>query len=333
MKPYHLAVVGTGAIGRMHVQTAAQLESARLVAVCDERPEALEAVTRDTPARAYASYRELVAGERLDGVILCTPPSLHPEMATFFLESGIDVLCEKPLATTSAAAHAMYAVARRRGRLLALASKFRYVDDVEAARRLVRDGSVGRVRHAEITFISNVDMRNRWNADPAISGGGVIIDNGCHAADLCRYLFGAVSHVAAVAYRRTEGLDVEDSAYLYLGTEGGVGVTVDLSWSLDRQLPYYVRIFGEHGRLTIGWRESTLTHGGAGQSLAIGSGYVKGTAFAALQTDFVEASRGTRRARIDAADALASVEVVDAAYASTRNGGRVIVEPAEELAG
>lgn len=331
MKPYALGIVGAGAIGSVHVECTASLAQARLAAICDPREELAAAVAAKTGARPYASYEDLAYEERLDGIILCTPPVTHPSIATFFLERGVDVLCEKPLAVSGAQARDMYACARRNGRLLQLASKFRYVGDVATARELVRDGTLGAIRHAEIAFISSVDMRDRWNADPSISGGGVVIDNGSHAADLCRYLFGPVTHVAAVGYSRTEGMTVEDSAYLYLGVGHGPGVTVDLSWSLDRKLPFYVRIFGEYGRLCIGWRETTLTRAPGGTT-AVGSGYSKADAFTAVQRDFVEASIGRARARIDANDALASVDVVDAAYASMRDGGRAPVEAERSVA-
>lgn len=332
MKPYALGVVGAGGIGAVHAGLATRLGSAQLVAVCDSRADVAQNVAEKNGARAYADYRRLVFDERLDGVIVCTPPVTHPAIAEFFLERGVDVLCEKPLAISAAAARGMYATARRNGRLLMLASKFRYVADVAAARQLLRENALGKIRHAEIAFISNVDMSTRWNSDPAQSGGGVLIDNGCHAADICRYLFGPVTHVAAVAYSRTEGMAVEDSAYLYLGTERGAGVTVDLSWSLDRKIPYYIRIFGEYGRLSVGWQETTLSRGPSGQSTAIGSGYNKSDAFAAVQANFVDVSSGRSRARIDAADAQACVEVIEAAYASVRGGGRTPVEALEGIA-
>ncbi len=332
MKPYTLGIVGVGAIGAVHVQAAMAAENVRLAAVCDERRDVADAVAARTGARVYERYQDLAYEERLDGVVICTPPVTHRELVEFYLERGVDVLCEKPLTIDGAAAREMYACARRNGCLLMLASKFRYVADLAAARQLLREGALGTIRHAEITFTSNVDMRSRWNSDPAVSGGGVVIDNGCHAADICRYLFGPVVSVAAVGYTRAEGLDVEDSAYVYLGTRTGSGVTVDLSWSLERHLPYYVRVFGEHGRLCIGWKESTLSRGPSGHATTIGTGYSKAAAFSALHRDFVETSSGRGRPRMDAADALAAVDVVDAAYASIRHGGRTAVEAAEGIA-
>ena len=331
MKPYSLGIIGTGAIGVVHAKTAATLSGVRLAAVCDVDIDRATALAYTMGARAYASNQHLAEVEQLDGVVICTPPVTHPHVAEFYLERGIDVLCEKPLAVDGIAARAMVSCAQRHGRLLMLASKFRYVDDVIAARRFLHDGTLGRIRHAEIVFASNVDMRSRWNADPTQSGGGVVIDNGTHAVDICRYLFGSVASVAAVAYTRKQKLAVEDSAYLYLVTENGTGVTVDITWSLEQGPPYFIRIFGDHGRLAIGWSESKLSRGPTGITSVIGSGYAKHAAFAAVQRDFVESSQTRKHPHISIDDALASVDVIDVAYASIRNGGRVPVN-AEEVA-
>ncbi len=329
--PFKVGIVGAGAIGALHVETATALPEVHLAAICDARAAVAEEAARRTGARAYVRYQELAFEERLDGVVLCTPPSTHAMLAQFYLERGIDVLCEKPLALDGIAAREMYACAERNGRLLMLASKFRYVEGVVAARQLLREGALGTIRHAEIVFTSNIDMSSRWNSDPSQSGGGVVIDNGAHAADLCRYLFGPVTSVAAVAYLRGKQLPVEDSAYLYLGVRGGAGVTVDISWSLDRKLDYFIRIYGEHARLVVGWRETTLARGSR-EPTVIAPAYSKQQAFLSLQRDFVLAACGRNRPRIDAADALASVDVIDAAYASIREGGRTAVEAAGAIA-
>jgi predicted dehydrogenase len=319
---YALGVIGAGAIGAVHIETAVALPEVQLAAVCDTRLETLQRVEQRTTARLYSDYRALAQSERLNGVVICTPPVTHAKIATYFLRNGIDVLCEKPLAIDVRAAREMYGCAKRTRRLLMLASKFRYVEGVVAARELLREGRLGTIRHAEIVFTSNIDMRSRWNSNPEQSGGGVVIDNGSHAADICRYLFGPVVSVTAVAYTRTPGLAVEDSAYLYLGTADGTGITVDISWSLDRRIPHYIRIYGEHGRVSVGWAETTLSLGPSITPTCIAPGYSKAEAFRALQRNFIAASSGLGEARIDADDGAASVEVVDAAYRAIRDGGR-----------
>jgi predicted dehydrogenase len=144
---------------------------------------------------SYRTYEDLLNGAGCDAVIVCTPPATHPEIALFFIERGIPVLCEKPLAIDVASALAICDAADRKGVVMAMASKFRYVDDVIRAKSLIASGVLGEILLFENAFTSKVDMSKRWNSDPAMSGGGVLIDNGTHSIDIARYLLEPVAEV------------------------------------------------------------------------------------------------------------------------------------------
>ena len=120
-----------------------------------------------------------------------------------------------------------------------------------AAKTLVDEGRIGTLRLVENAFTSRVDMAHRWNSDPAVSGGGVIMDNGTHSVDLVRFVAGPISEVLAVESCRPEGLVVEDTVTLHLRTEDGVDATVDLSWSIDKSLPDFLRLFGTDGEARV----------------------------------------------------------------------------------
>jgi predicted dehydrogenase len=332
--PFRFGLVGAGRIAETYAQAFAGLAAegtapvAVLAAVADVRPEAAAALAGRLGCPAFESYRAMsmaMSGPRgLDAVVVCTPPVTHPEIALHFLRRGVHVLCEKPLSIDIRSARLMAYGARRSGALLAMASKFRYAEDVVRARRLVEAGTIGELVEVENSFTSRVAMAARWNSDPALSGGGVLIDNGTHSVDLVRLFLGALSEVQVVEGARLQGLAVEESVRLFVrGARGAVG-SIDLSWSVSREADAYLTLYGTEGVIQVGWRESRYRASGSGW-VSFGTGYDKLQAFRSQIGNFVHAVRGEEELRITMEDALASVEVVEAAYRSLHRslqGGR-----------
>jgi predicted dehydrogenase len=159
-------------------------------------------------------------------------------------------------------------------------------------------------------------MAGRWNATPSVSGGGVLIDNGTHSVDIVRYFAGPITEVFATEHRRAQDLAVEDSAQMLLRTADGVSGAVDLSWSFDKEEPWYVRILGTHGIVELGWQQSRYRQVTSPDWVVFGRGYSKLDAMGAQVRNFVAAVRGEEPLLITSSDAIASVEVVDAAYRS-----------------
>jgi predicted dehydrogenase len=133
--PLRTAVVGVGHLGRHHARILAALESARLVAVVDINAQRASEVAGATGAKPLADYRELF--DQVDAVSVAVPTELHGEIAVPFLERGIAVLVEKPMARTVAEADAMLAAATASGATLAVGQTERYNPAVTAVLPLV----------------------------------------------------------------------------------------------------------------------------------------------------------------------------------------------------
>lgn len=312
-------LIGAGGIAQAYAQAFESTPTSQLVAVADIRPEAAKALAERLGAEHYPSYESMISSEQLDAVIICTPPITHLEVSTFCLENGINVLCEKPLSVDSGTAQKMIDKAQEKGLILTMASKFRYVDDMIKAKSLVASGILGEIVLFENAFTARVDMTNRWNSNPAISGGGVLIDNGTHSVDIMRYFLGPLAQVQVVEGKRIQGLEVEDTVQIFAKSQTGVMGNVDLSWSINKNLDYYVRIYGSQGTLSVGWKESKYKQTSSPDWVNFGKGYSKVEAFQNQIENFANAIRGKETLLITAEDAIASVQVMEAAYAAMNN--------------
>lgn len=327
-QPVRFGLIGAGAIAQTYAQVFDGWNGARLAAVADLRLDAAQAMGDAMKCPAFGSHAELLAGAELDAVIVCTPPNTHEEIVVASARRGLHVLCEKPFALDGASARRMIDVAEQAEIRLTMASKFRYTEDVVRARSIVASGILGQILAVENTFTARVDMAQRWNADPAISGGGVLIDNGTHSVDIMRYFLGPIAEVLAVAGQRIQDLPVEDTARLFVRSSTGVPGHIDLSWSINKDVDWYLCIYGTSGTIQVGWRESRYRQNSGRDWIVFGKGYRKVQAFRDEMANFTAAIRGEDRLLIDAEDALASVEVIEAAYRSLPQARWMAVPPA-----
>jgi predicted dehydrogenase len=323
-------IVGAGAIAQSYAQAFEGSETATLVAVADVREEAARAMAHSFACPSYTKYEDMLTGTKLDAVVICTPPNTHKDIATFFLENKVHVLCEKPLTLDVKSATQMLEVAKLTGMKLSMGSKFRYVEDVIKAKSILASGILGDIILFENAFTARVEMKNRWNADPKISGGGVLIDNGAHSVDLMRYFMGPVAAVHVVEGKRVQGLPVEDTVHVFVKSVSGIMGSIDLSWSINKELDHFIKVHGSQGSIVIGWKESKYRQSSSRDWVVFGKGYNKVQAFRSQIDNFSKTIQGQDMLLITAKDAIASVEVIEAAYRSLRQDSWVSVNGAAE---
>ena len=314
--PIRLAAIGCGGIASAYLSALAGIEELVLSAAVDVDAGRREAVSRTYGVPAVADVDTLLREHKPHAALLMTPPSTHEELALKLLRAGVHLLCEKPLAPTPAAAERMVMAAASSGRMLMMGSKFRYVDDMVQARRHLEAGLIGEPLIFENVFCSRVDMTRRWNSVRQVAGGGVLIDNGSHSVDVARYLCGGIERIQAQFARRIQAVEVEDTARILFETRSGVVGTVDLSWSVHKEVPAYVRLFGSKGALEVGWKSSRYKLEGDKDWTTFGNGYDKKRAFQNQLRNFARTLLGLEPPVITAEDALWSVRVIDAAYRS-----------------
>ncbi|MBI2095513.1 MAG: Gfo/Idh/MocA family oxidoreductase [Candidatus Omnitrophica bacterium] len=326
-RPIRLALAGCGGIAQTHLEAIARVGRVKLEVIQDINPTAGEQAAAKYACRFTKNPDELFKDRNLDAVLVCTPPATHFEFVKKIVEAGKHVLCEKPFTTSLKDAEAIKKLSAKSGKLVMMASKFRFVSDVIEAKKFVESGVLGDIVLSEVIFCSVVNMERRWNADPGISGGGVLIDNGSHAVDVIRYLVGPIKSVYAQAGKRTQNIAVEDTARLHFETETNIIGMVDLSWSLYKHTANYVNLFGTRGTAEVGWSQSSIWDAGEKSSRVFGNGYKKLDAFVRQMEHFADCIQGKTAPILGIDDALESVRVIEAAYTSIREKKWLKVHP------
>lgn len=310
-----VGLIGVGGIGKAHAAAVAACDGAVLAGVSDLDAAAAAAVAAEHGTTAVTPAE---LAKRCDLVIVAAPPSTHPDLAGPLLDAGVPVMSEKPIAIGAAAAERMVEAATRSGTPLTMATKFRFVDEVRRTRELIAAGQLGTVLKVEVSFAGRVDMAGRWNSDPDVAGGGVLIDNATHGVDLVRFLVGPIVEVFAVPGPAGQDLRVEDSATLLARTRSGVLAQVDVTWSFRRLSPVYCAVYGTGGSVEIDWKGARAVTVDQPDVHTFGTGYSKIDSLRDNLCAVVEALAGGRPMPVTAQDMIAAAAVVDAGYASAK---------------
>ena len=325
--PLSFAIIGAGGIAQTHLQAFAKTNLAHLAAVVDIRKESADAVGAAMHCSSFATISDIPSELVIDAAIVCTPPSTHPEICGELAQRGVHVLCEKPVAIDMASAMDMIRMAANEGTLFTMASKFRYVDDMVYAKQLIASGVLGDILLFENTFAGHVDMTKRWNSNRAVSGGGVLIDNGTHSVDIVRYLLGPIESIQTIEGKRYQDISVEDTVRIHAKTMRGTLAAMDLSWSINKQTPWYASIYGTQGTVLVGWKESKYKREVDSDWTVFGTGYDKVQAFTSQLNNFCNAILGIEPLLITSEDAIASAEAIQRAYESLDKNSWISVVP------
>lgn len=252
---YRFAIIGCGHIAQRHaLQIAAR---GRLEAVCDVVPEKAAALAIQYGAKAYTSAAELFAAERPDIVSICTPNGLHAPHAIMALEAGCHVLCEKPMSLSAASGRQMMAAAEKAGKKLFVVKQNRYNPPVEAVKKLLEKGKLGRVHSFQVNCFWNRPVAyyaHSWHGTPDLDGG-ILFTQFSHFIDLLYWLLGDVVTVQGLRsnYEHGDAIAFEDTGVALLqlqqGVMGSLHYTIN---SYQRNMEGSVTIFGDRGTVKIG---------------------------------------------------------------------------------
>lgn len=245
-----IVIVGAGTMGRTHAEAYAAIPDAKLVAVCDSRPESAQALAALYRAEPCESLVEALDRFEVDAVDICTPTASHLECIKTAAAAGKHVCCEKPLARNIAHAGEAIRVCREAGVTLFVAHVLRWFPEFRKLRDLVVSGAIGEPVVARTTRAAPFPRgTGDWFADVKQSGG-VVLDMVIHDFDWLRWLFGDVSRVYARGLYAS-GLPLTDYALITLRFQSGVVAHVEASWALPSGFLAAAEVAGTDGLLSF----------------------------------------------------------------------------------
>jgi len=191
-----IGFIGTGFARKVQMPAFAACGDARIVSIASGSVENARSAAEEFRADHYSSdWHETVAHPDVDLVCITTPPVMHREMALAAIANGKHVLCEKPMAMTVAEAEAMTNAAAGKPLLALIDHELRFLPGRQEARRMLRDGAIGRVRHAKTIFQAphrgDPDLPYNWWSDERLGGGALGAINS-HIIDSLHWFLDAV---------------------------------------------------------------------------------------------------------------------------------------------
>jgi predicted dehydrogenase len=251
-RPLGVAVVGCGLIGHRRARIALAHARTTLRLAVDRAPEAARALV-SADCTAGIEWRDVLDREDVEIVVVATPNGLLAEIAIAALGAGKHVLMEKPMGRNLTEARSIHAAAARSGRVLQVGFNHRFHPAIRRAAELMRGGAVGRL----ITFRARYGhggrpgLEQEWRSDAAQAGGGELIDQGVHLADLLHWMAGMPATAFAQLQTAVWGIEpLEDNAYGLLRFADGAVAQLHVSMTQWKNL-FSLEVHGETGALVV----------------------------------------------------------------------------------
>jgi myo-inositol 2-dehydrogenase/D-chiro-inositol 1-dehydrogenase len=336
-----VGIIGSGFIAEIHAESMARVPNARVVAAASPTAgRAAEFAGRHGIPHHYSDYREMLARDDIQVVSLALPNDLHVEATEAAAAAGKHVICEKPISRTLAEADRMIEACRAAGVQLFYAEELCFAPKYVRAKLLADDGALG-----DVFLVKQSEEHSGphapWFWDVRRSGGGVLMDMGCHGIAFARWVLNnqAITQVSAtmgtfVHGDKTKG---EDHSVCVLTFEGGAMAIIEDSWAKGGGMDDQAEIYGTlgHTRADLIRGNSLTTYSEAGYGYAVEkAGLTTGWTFTVFEElwnygfpqemqYFVDCVANDTPSAITGEDGRIALEAIYAAYHSAGTGQAV----------
>ena len=249
-KIFKVGIVGCGLIGKKRAKALAS--NGILVACSDIDIFQAQSLSKDTGARVYLNWYELVSSKEIEVVIIATRHDSLAEITKIAAEYGKHVLVEKPGAKNSLELETMISIAKKNSVKIHVGFNHRFHNSLRKAKEIVDSGELG-----DLMFIrgryghgGRIGYEKEWRSNPKLSGGGELIDQGTHLIDLSRWFLGELSDVEGFACNYFWNMPVEDNGFMILKTSENKVAFLQVSCTEWKNL-FSFEIYGKLGKLDL----------------------------------------------------------------------------------
>jgi myo-inositol 2-dehydrogenase/D-chiro-inositol 1-dehydrogenase len=337
-----VAIIGSGFEADIHAASFQIMpEEAEVVAVASPTADHAETLARRYGIpRAFRDYREMLKDPAIEMVTITAPNYLHAEMTNDIAAAGKHVVCEKPLAMTLEEADSMIETCRKHGVLLLYAEELFFTPKYVKAKEMADQGAFGKV-HLVKQSEKHFGPHSQWFWDIDRSGGGALMDLGCHGIAFCYWFLGrpAVKSVYAHmgTYVHADKTKGEDEVFCIVEFENGATGVVEDSWAKRGGMDDRIEVYGEggvtYGNLHMGNALPTFSEHGYGYAVekapaTNGWSYpvfeeLWNYGFPQEMRHFARCVRGKETSQATGEDGRLVLEVICAAYKSAGTGCKV----------
>lgn len=331
MEELGVAIIGCGAIHKVHADTVINNPYARLISVVDVNEQKAKAAALKYNCSFYTDYREALKDPGIDVVHICTPHYLHAPMALDAMMNRKHVLTEKPMAISVADAQEMIKVSGETGKSLGVCFQNRYNTTSLRIKRIIESGEVGEILgakasvtwHRDEKYYTDSGWRGIWDKE----GGGVLINQAIHTLDLLQWFMGEIDSLKGnVDTRLLKGvIEVEDTAEATILFKSGAAALFYATNCYRVNSPVELEIVCEKALIKLAGDLTILYENGEEERAAdidtrTGEKSYWGCGHSMLIDDFYKKLIKGKKFGIDGSEGLKALKLVKAVYESSAAG-------------
>jgi predicted dehydrogenase len=335
-----VGIVGCGNIAKTHATALSALSEGELAAACDVDEARARAFAAQFGAPdAFTDVDAMLKSGTVDAIIVCTPHPLHAPVVVAAAETGVHVLCEKPISDRVSEAERMAEAADRTGIVFSVVFQRRWWPACQRIRQAIDEGKLGRLTLGESVsklwrseqYFAADPWRGKW----ATEGGGALMNQAVHTVDMFQWFMGPAVEVVGrwAKLRSGDYIDVEDTAVATVVFANGALGTILAATTINPGFGFRVTVHGENGATASVWENPEGQQGVNDVWTIPGEESLRAEweqedrdkpgfpYFHQLQLqDFLQAIRDNRPPAVAGAEGIKSLEIIEAIYHSSRTG-------------